>query len=469
MLWFRNDLRITDNPALAAASVHDELLPVYIYDRENAGDWPAGGASRWWLHHSLDALASALKKRGSRLVIRRGPAKRILPELVRESGAGHVYWNRRYEPAEVASDTGIKQALGEGGVDVTTFNAGLLFEPWQVRRADGGPYKVFSAFWKTCLRSGLSSDVTPAPERLPRAPGLKGLAIDELGLLPEIRWDTGLGKSWQPGEAGALERVDGFLADAAAAYAGARDRPDLPGTSRLSPHLHFGEIGPRQVLSAIAARRADLDDAGRGIESFVRELGWREFAFHLLFRFPQTATEPLNPRFAGFPWRTDYVEDLRRWQRGLTGIPLVDAGMRELWHTGWMHNRVRMVAASFLTKNLLIPWQEGARWFWDTLVDADLASNTLGWQWVAGSGADAAPYFRVFNPVLQGEKFDPTGAYVRRWIPELEALESPLVHKPWSAPPDQQAALEDAGYPPPMIDLRTSRERALAAYRGLSG
>ena len=458
IVWFRKDLRLADNPALAAALEHDRVLPVFIDDTSGLDGRSAGAASKWWLHHSLEGLAAGLARRGSQLVLRTGPPLEAMRALVRETAATHVYWNRRYEPAGAAVDTATKSALADDGLEVETFNASLLFEPWEIRRPDGGPYRVFTAFWKTCLRAGTGHAVAAAPDRLPPPPpAARGPRLEQLGLLPEVPWDSGLRESWSPGEAGALEHLAAFLDTTADTYDKARDRPGQAGTSRLSPHLHFGEVGPRQILAALAARYDGATMDRQGPASFVRELGWREFAHHLLYHFPETVTGPLDPRFAEFPWRTGYAEDLRLWQRGRTGIPFVDAGMRELWHTGWMHNRVRMVVASFLTKNLLIPWQEGARWFWDTLVDADLASNTLGWQWVAGSGADAAPYFRVFNPVLQGEKFDEQGQYVKRWVPELRTLAPRHVHQPWSAPAAEQETVRAAGYPPPMVDLKLSR------------
>ena len=468
LLWLRNDLRLTDNPALLAAATHARLLPVFILDTDEPPELRPGGASRWWLHESLSALDAALRRRGSRLFCARGGAAATLVDLAGRTGASHVFWNRRFEPGGAETDRATAAALRERGLEVATDHGGLLFEPREIQRADGGPFKVFTPFWKSCLRTGLGALPAAPPRRLPPPPDAPAGPVEALGLLPRIRWYQGMADAWAPGEAGALARIEAFAAGPVDRYKERRDTPSRPATSRLSPHLHFGEISPRQVLAALSAR---AEAAGResGQESFVRQLGWREFAHHLLHHFPDTVDQPLNPRFAAFPWRSGYDDDLEFWQRGQTGIPLVDAGMRELWHTGWMHNRVRMVVASFLTKNLLIPWQEGARWFLDTLVDADLANNTLGWQWVAGSGADAAPYFRIFNPVLQGEKFDPDGAYVKHWVPELAPLPPRLVHKPWDAPPAKQRMVAAAGYPGPMVDLRDSRERALAAYRNITG
>lgn len=467
LLWFRLDLRVTDNTALlAAVRQGGPVIPVFIWSPEEEGPWQPGAASRWWLHQSLTRLDASLRDRGSRLVVRRGPTLETIRELLEETGATAVCWNRRYEPACIDRDRRVKAALCHEGRLAESFNSSLLFEPWIVRsQQHGAPYQVFSAFWKACLAHREPEPPEPAPIDI-KSPRRwpKTLSVPELGLEPTIDWAGGLRTSWRPGEAGALAEWNRFLDEGLSEYATERDRPDRVGTSRMSPHLHFGEIGIRQIWSTVRAR-----PDGRAIASqfFLRELGWREFAHHLLFHFPHTPEQPLRENFAAFPWEHDR-ENLRAWQRGLTGYPIVDAGMRELWHTGWMHNRVRMIVVSFLVKDLLIPWQEGAAWFWDTLVDADLANNTLGWQWTAGCGADAAPYFRIFNPVSQGEKFDPDGDYVRRWVPELDKLPSKWVHQPWEAPAD---ALADAGielgrtYPCPMVDHREARSRALEALQ----
>ena len=349
----------------------------------------------------------------------------------------------------------------------------MLYEPWEITKNDGGPFRVFTPFWKACIRAGLPAEVPAPPDRLPAVNSRIGSEkLDALELLPTVRWDKAFPDHWQPGETGAQEKLDDFLEQSVISYRDDRDRPDIAGTSRLSPHLHFGEISPRQIVAATS--RATGTDSRRGIvtntDAFVREVGWREFACHLLYHFPFTVDRPLNERFDRFPWARDYKRHLRAWQRGRTGIPIVDAGMRELWHTGWMHNRVRMIVASLLTKNMLVPWQEGAHWFWDTLVDADLASNTLGWQWVAGCGADAAPYFRIFNPVTQAQKFDPSGHYIRQWVPEIAALPDRYLPQPWMAP---ESVLHDAGiqmgrdYPAPLIDLKATRERALERYQSI--
>jgi len=476
LVWFRRDLRLADHPALQRALAEAaRIVPVYLHCPAEDGDWQRGAASNWWLHHSLAALDASLTKLGSRLVIRRGDdSLALLDALIAETGAGAVFWNRIHEPAAIARDTRIKAALRGRGLIAESGNAALLHAPQRLQTGSGGPYKVFTPFWKALLAAGIDQAVAPAPSALPPLPDPSPASIPlaTLGLLPERDWAADFPHHWQPGEAGAAAALRQFLDAALGDYAEARDRPAAPATSRLSPHLHFGEIGPRQIVRHLLQQHGRLPEFGGkgGLDRFAAELGWREFAQHLLFHFPATPNQPLNPRFAGFPWRADTAADLAAWQRGTTGVPLVDAGMRELWRTGWMHNRVRMVVASFLVKNLLIPWQLGARWFWDTLVDADLASNTLGWQWCAGCGADAAPYFRVFNPVLQSEKFDPDGAYLTRWLPELASLPAPWRHKPWATPAAVQVAsgfVPGRDYPLPIVDLGASRARALAAFATL--
>lgn len=475
LIWFRRDLRLADNPALCAALEQAErVVPVYIHARDEEGDWAPGEASRWWLHHSLKQLGHDLAALGAPLVMRCGPSLDTLQELLRETGASQVYWNRLYEPDTVRRDTHIKQALQAQGVQVRSFNAALLLEPWVVQNRSGEPYRVFTPYWKACQAQGaldVSLQPRPGPGVL-TAEGSRSDPLESLGLLPLIPWDAGLAKAWTPGEEGAHTALEAFLDRALADYGEARNLPDRLGTSHLSPHLHFGEISPRQVVHACQRAVAEGRHSGAdaSVKGFLGEIGWREFGHHLLFHFPHTPLQPLEARFEDFPWPPRDDDALRAWQRGRTGLPIVDAGMRELWTTGWMHNRVRMITASLLTKNLLIHWREGARWFWDTLVDADLASNTLGWQWTAGCGADAAPYFRVFNPVLQGERFDPGGGYVRHWVPELKALPDKYLHKPWQAP---ESVLRGAGvrlgrdYPQPIVDLAASRRQALAAWETL--
>ncbi len=475
LLWFRQDLRLQDNPALDAAVARGgPVVPVFIFDPAGEGHWAPGGASRWWLHHSLAALDAALRERGSRLIVARGASGEVLRTLVRETGAGAVFWNRRYEPAAIARDAAIKAEFAAAGLEVKSFNSALLNEPHTIANKQGRPFQVFTPYWRHCLDLPVTAPTkftrttVPAPASWPES-----LGLDELKLRPSIPWDSGFGEAWQPGEAGAAKRLKHFVMRAMAGYADERNRPDRDGTSMLSPWLHFGEISPRQVWAAVQARSkaSGVFPPSNGARVFLSEIGWREFAHHLLYHFPQTPERPLREEFARFPWAEDAGgAKLRAWRRGRTGYPIVDAGMRQLWHTGWMHNRVRMVVASFLVKHLRLSWTHGAAWFWDTLVDADLASNTLGWQWSAGCGADAAPYFRVFAPVLQGVKFDPEGDYVRRWVPELARLPAEHIHAPWEAP---AAVLAAAGvklgesYPRPIVDHRTAREEALAAFKQL--
>jgi deoxyribodipyrimidine photo-lyase len=471
LVWFRQDLRLADNPALSAALATGEaVVPVYIHAPGEEGIWRPGAASRWWLHGSLARLDEDLKERGSRLCLRLATDSLAeLLNLARECGAGRVLWNRRYEPAVIARDRQILAGLRDAGLEARSYNSALLHEPWEVENRSGAPFQVFTPFWRQCLSMADPAEPLPAPSAVP-APRVwpRSVNLAELALLPRIDWAAGMRESWTPGSASAHRRLNVFLDEAFGGYSGSRNRPDLSGTSRLSPHLHFGEIGPREIWHA-ARRHAESEAADWRGSQFLAEVGWREFAHHLLFHFPQTPTEPLRAGYARFPWRSDPAA-LDAWQRGMTGFPIVDAGMRELWHTGWMHNRVRMIAASFLVKDLLVSWQDGARWFWDTLVDADLASNTLGWQWVAGCGADAAPYFRIFNPGTQGIRFDPDGAYVRRWVPELAKLEAAFIHEPWSAPPAVlQAAAVRLGetYPNRMVDHAAARQAALAALATL--
>lgn len=477
LVWFRQDLRLKDNPALAAALARGgPVIPVYISDDAGEGRWPMGGASRWWLHHALASLDASLRERGARLGLARGNSAQVLQQWLKATGAGAVYWNRRYEPAVVARDSEIKSSLQAAGVDAKSFNASLLFEPHTVQNRQGRPFQVFTPFWKHCLTQPVSAPVkVEAGKWTAPSPWPRSLELEQLGLLPTIPWDAGFAKCWQPGEAGAAARLRRFVAQAMSAYSDTRNLPDRDGTSMLSPWLHFGEMGPRQIWAAVAeeGKSAGVFPPGEGARVFLSEVGWREFAHHLLFHFPHTPERPLRADFEKFPWREDPNGMLlRAWQKGRTGYPIVDAGMRQLWHTGWMHNRVRMVVASFLVKHLRLSWTHGAAWFWDTLVDADLASNTLGWQWTAGCGADAAPYFRVFAPVLQGKKFDAQGDYVRRWVPELAGLPVEFIHAPWEAPPHVLARAKvelGRNYPRPIVQHETARDEALAAFKAIRG
>jgi deoxyribodipyrimidine photo-lyase len=473
ILWLRIDLRIADNPALLAAIRHGgAVIPVFIHAPDEENPWPPGGASNWWLHQSLAALDKSFRETGSRILFRRGPTLETLRALVKETGATGVFWNRRYEPGVMARDATIKEALRAEGLKADSYNAALLFEPWTVKNKSEKPFQVFTPFWKHCLTLDEPHEPLRVPGKIPAPDSWpKSLTLAELALEPKINWADGFRAAWTPGETGAQESLKNFLARAFADYSEKRNRPDLAGTSRLSPHLHFGEISPRQVWHALKAfaERRGLKLAQWHGSQFLAEVGWREFAHHLLYHFPRTTDEPLRREFEKFPWRED-KKLLRAWQKGLTGFPVVDAGMRELWATGWMHNRVRMITASFLVKDLLLPWQSGAKWFWDTLVDADLAQNSLGWQWTAGCGADAAPYFRIFNPTTQGEKFDPNGDYIRRWCPELAKLSPEWIHQPQAAPPEiLRAAKIELGkdYPGPIVNHAAARDAALAAFAGL--
>jgi deoxyribodipyrimidine photo-lyase len=462
LVWFRRDLRLQDNPALLAAlDAGHTPVPVYIHAPHEEGSWAPGAASNTWLHRSLAALDADLTSRGSSLVLRQGDSEAELQALIEATGAEAVFWNRKYEPATQPRDAAIKRALKEAGIDAQSCNGSLMFEPWDIATQQGGPYKVFTPYW----RNALTRMNLPAPRALPAklpAHNARGEALESLALTPALDWDTQFWEHWQPGEAGAQEALSVFIDGALNGYRQQRDLPDRVGTSLLSPHLHFGEISPWQIVRRLedersAARNPDID-------GYIRELGWREFSYHLLHHFPQTPDHNLNPRFDSFKWARANPTQLKAWQQGRTGIPIIDAGLRELWATGYMHNRVRMLVASFLCKHMRQHWLHGARWFWDTLVDADLANNTMGWQWVAGTGADAAPYFRIFNPVTQAEKFDPQARYITRWVPELAALPVKARFAPWQSP--DLLAEKAPTYPAvPLVDLAAGREAALSAYR----
>jgi deoxyribodipyrimidine photo-lyase len=462
LVWFRQDLRLADNPALHAAHASKQpLICVYVLDDETPGRWKLGGASRWWLHHSLTALDADLRKRGGRLILRRGSALKEIPKLAAEIGAKRIYWNRCYEPFTIERDKKLKEKLSKAGIEVNSSNGALLFEPWEVKTKTGEPYKVFTPYWRACRMMGPQRGVVGAPRKLDGFTGdVKSDALSSWKLLPtKPNWAKPFEAHWQPGEAGARAALDLFLDEHLGAYPEARNELGQNATSRLSPHLHFGEISPIQIWAA-------LDSDAQGADKFLAELGWREFSTHLLFHWPTLPDANWRDQFDAFPWRDD-PKALKAWQRGRTGYPVVDAAMRELWQTGYMHNRARMVAASFLIKHLLIDWRHGEAWFWDTLLDADLANNAASWQWVAGSGADASPYFRIFNPVTQGERYDADGAYVRRWVPELAKLPNDALHSPWTA---DAGTLKTAGvvlgetYPHPIVEHTVARERALAAF-----
>lgn len=483
IVWFRQDLRLSDNPALSEAAMAGTVLPVYILDDIHAADWAMGGASRWWLHHSLTALDQSLQ---GRLLVLQGDAQLLLPALARHVNATQVMWNRCYEPWRVQRDKRIKELLQEQGTPARSFNASLLWEPWQVLKEDQTPYKVFTPYFRRgCMKAAPPALPLPAPSRLDLPDpqtlhsnlqagdvaidlsmrfGDKGIAA--LQLLPQIRWDTGLQQRWSVGEKAAQRRLTHFLENGVRGYKEGRNYPAKDNVSCLSPHLHFGEVSPRQVWhEALAAGLSGGFE--NDLDCFQSELGWREFSYALLYHNPALPRRPIQARFEHFPWHKKSAL-LNAWQRGETGIPLVDAGMRELWQTGYMHNRVRMVVGSFLVKNLLTHWHDGEDWFWDCLVDADLASNAASWQWIAGCGADAAPYFRVFNAVTQSEKFDAEGEYLRRYLPELARLPDKYIHAPFAAPDHVLRAAGvslNANYPSAIVDLKESREQALTAFK----
>ena len=471
IVWFRRDLRLADNPALHQAVRRKvPVIPVYLHAPEIEAPWQPGSASLYWLHRSLTALEGELRARGSRLILRTGEPVEVLERLIAECGAAYLYWNRLYEPAMLKLDARVESRLRHTGVSLRSFPGHLLNEPDIVLTQQGTPFKVFTPYWRASQRRRVPGGTLPGPRRIAtpsRWPTSDRLAV--LGLLPDITWYDGMDEAWTPGCAGARQVLNDFIRGHVQGYERCRDYPSEDCVSRLSPHLHFGEISPGQIVTGVIEgdRVRGLLSVSRASGAFLRQLYWRDFAHYLLYHFPRTPEQPLYEKFRRFPWRKN-----RRWYdawcRGRTGYPIVDAGMRELWHTGWMHNRVRMITASFLVKDLMIRWRDGARWFWDTLVDADLANNTLGWQWTAGCGADAAPFFRIFNPVTQGEKFDPDGTYVRRWVPALAGLSNRYIHRPWQASPLE---LEVAGirlgrdYPAPMVDHAAARLAALEAYK----
>ncbi|MCP4791101.1 MAG: deoxyribodipyrimidine photo-lyase [Gammaproteobacteria bacterium] len=462
--WFRQDLRLADNPALTNASQHDNVLPIYIIDDINAGQHALGGACRYWLHHSLTALDQSLK---GKLSIHQGNAKEVFDDILSRFDVQTVYWNRCYQPWQIARDTALKQHLQAKGVSVISSNGSLLWEPWQISKSDGTPYKVFTPFYRNgCLMAEPPRAPLPTPKHVTCLDDERGaFQVKNSQLLTKGQWHRKLEPHWDIGEEGAYTRLQHFLKEALPFYKDGRNIPAKPYISKLSPHLRFGELSPNQVWHA-AQHMGDNEH----IQMFCSELGWREFSYSLLYHHPNLPNQNLNTKFDAFPW-TENMQLLTAWQKGLTGIPMVDAGMRELWQTGFMHNRVRMIASSFLVKNLRLHWHHGERWFWDTLVDADLASNSASWQWIAGCGADAAPYYRIFNPVIQGQKFDVSGDYVRQFIPEIAALPNKYLFCPWQAPaPVLKAAGITLGstYPNPIVDLKQSRNAALAAFQQLS-
>ena len=462
--WFRQDLRLSDNPALDSAAQYETLIPIYILDEVNSGEFKMGAASKWWLHQSLTKLNESLD---GKLLVYQGNPHEILNKLIEEQEVSYVTWNRCYEPWRIDRDKEIKRKFEDKNVAVESFSASLLWEPWTISKDDGTPYRVFTPFYKKgCLNS--------EEPRLPAgkvdlsnlySEDLSSDSITDLNLLPTIKWYKSFEEEWNPGEIGAEQNLNSFLDSGLLNYKEGRNFPSQEFVSRLSPHLHFGEISPNEVWYR-AKTKEGISGIEKSLAHFHSELGWREFSYYLLYHFPDLPNKNFQEKFDIFPWQEN-EEFLALWQKGNTGYPIVDAGMRELWQTGYMHNRLRMIVGSFLVKNLLIDWRFGERWFWDCLVDADLASNSASWQWVAGSGADAAPYFRIFNPITQGLKFDPEGEYTKKYVPELRDLPNKYLFSPWEAP---ENILADAGielgknYPKPMVDLKLSRETALEAF-----
>jgi deoxyribodipyrimidine photo-lyase len=470
ILWFHQDLRLADHAALTWAAARGPVLPLYIYDDEMPAALAPGGASKWWLHDALENFSRDLAAHNLNLIIRRGKPLEVLSDVIRESGAKAVTWTRRYEHPLATRDAEIAETLKHDGIDIAIHSGFLLFEPEAIKTQSGTLFKVFTPFSKACFAAPAPGPVLPVPKQMQGVEGIASDSIDSLKLVPaKSEWPKQLRTAWQVSEQAAHDRLHHFIAELLPTYKTARDQPATDGTSRLSPYLHFGHISPRQVWHAIHHARAHAPQTAASAERYLLELLWREFSWHLLHHIPSLVSQPLQKSFTDFPWRQD-DKGLQAWQRGQTGYPIIDAGMRQLWQTGWMHNRVRMIVASFLIKDLLIDWRTGASWFWDTLVDADLGANTASWQWVAGCGADAAPYFRVFNPTLQGQKFDPKGGYVREFVPELAKLDVPYIHEPWKAPADM---LAKAGiklgqtYPLPILDHAKARLRALSALKSV--
>lgn len=483
VVWFRRDLRLADNPALCAAITSGaNVLPLYIHAPETEVPWQRGAASKVCLHYSLQALDTELQRLGSRLIVRSCKNTADILNLLQSFNPEAVYWNRLYDPAIIERDKQIKVSLLEQAISVKSYKASLLFEPWELETGQGTPYRVFTPMWKNMLKQGIQANPVAAPASLPGvSEAIKSDALASLHLLPKKRehingqaWHTSMATHWQMSEAAAHQRLSEHSDTLLDEYKVGRDFPAYDYTSKMSVYLHFGQISPAQATHAIRqamamappAKASQAEDNGA---AYIREIAWREFAHHVLYHYPHITDQPMQPKFANFTWDKN-PEYVARWQRGQTGIPIIDAGMRQLWQTGWMHNRVRMIVGSLLTKNLRIHWLEGVSWFWDTLVDADLANNTLGWQWIAGCGADAAPYFRIFNPVSQSERFDKEGVYIKQYVPELKDLPAKYIHAPWEAPESilQQANVElDKHYPMPIVDLKVSRQAALDAYKSI--
>ena len=471
IVWFRNDLRLQDNEALSfAGSTSRPIIPLYINETLTESSRDFGAASNWWRHHSLERLSEAIAQIGGRLILASGHPLSVITELCETHNVGTVVWNRRYVPALCEDDRTIKEALTGDGITVNSFPGNVLIEPWKIKTGQGNPFKVFSPFWRTLQKNYVSQSHFAHPEQIQTPAEIPSECLNDWALRPATPdWSTGFKSEWSPGESGAWFKLERFLSEGANSYETCRDIPSLSSTSQLSPHFQFGEISVhdvwRQVHAALNSGQINLPSA----QKFLSEIAWRDFSYHLLFHNPGFDSENFKSSFATFPW-SGHSKGFERWKKGQTGYPIVDAGMRQLWRTGWMHNRVRMIVASFLTKHLLVHWKKGESWFWDTLVDADPASNPASWQWVAGTGADAAPFFRIFNPVIQGEKFDPDGLYVRKWVPELSQVPNRFIHQPWSAPEKVLAAANvtlGSTYPKPIVEHAEARKKALSAYETL--
>ena len=468
IVWFRKDLRLKDNPSLdSAQKAGREIIPVFIWDEGEGGQWSPGAASKWWLHQSLKDLEQSIASLGGKLILRKGKAKEVLPQLAQSVGADIVYCNKVYGLDDQEVQISLETALSKIGVTVKSSNGSLLNEPWDIKNGSGKPYQVFTPYWRAA-RSGIYKEPLSykTSELSLQHADAKSDTLRNLRLLPNHPWHEKLHSHWTVSEDEGHKMIRRTVEEVTQFYSNRRNIPAIDGTSRLSPYLAWGNISPRQVCHAVLSKDAD---GSRGENKFLTEIGWREFSYHLLHHFPRSTDNPLRPKYASFPWRED-AEALSKWQFGNTGYALVDAGMKQLYETGWMHNRVRMVVASFLVKHLLLSWKEGASWFWDSLVDADLASNTQGWQWAAGCGADAAPYFRIFNPILQGEKFDRSGRYVRKWVKPLKDFPTKWLFKPWETPSNilsEQNITLGQNYPNPCVNHAEARARALEALATL--
>jgi len=464
VMWFRQDLRLADNPALSKALEDGKTLPIFIFDNVNSKEYINGAASKWWLHHSLTKLNKSLK---SKLCFFIGNPIDILNEINNKLKISNIFWCRCYEPWRIKRDKKIKKYFNDQNINVNTLNGSLLWEPWNIAKKDGTPYKVFTPYYR---KGCLNSDKPRMPLPVPNLSNLisienYGLNIDDLDLMPKQNWYSKMTSLWSPGEEGGLNKIEEFISNGLNNYKEGRNFPSNQNVSQLSPHLHFGEVSPNQVWYRAKTKEGKLG-IKKDLDHFLSELGWREFSFNLLYHFPFLPKENLQKKFDNFPWDND-KDKLKKWQRGLTGYPIVDAGMQELWQTGYMHNRLRMVVGSFLVKNLLLHWHHGERWFWDCLIDADLASNSAGWQWIAGSGADAAPYFRIFNPITQGQKFDPEGRYTRKYLPVLRNMPDKFLFNPWEAPEDVLKSADvklGDNYPLPIVEIGSSRQKALEAF-----